>query len=147
VSSTRIRELLDAGDVRAAAQQLGRLHALRSVVVTGEQIGRELGFPTANLDPAVEGYIPLDGVYATWATIDGVRYPAATSIGNNPTFEGVPEHRIEAHLIDQRLDAYGKTIELEFVERLRGMVKFPGVEELRTALAEDVVQIRRILHA
>jgi len=145
VSSTWIRELLGEGRVREAGELLGRPPVLRSTVVHGERLGRELGFPTANLDPAVEGFIPLDGVYATWATIDGVRYPAATSIGNNPTFEGVPEHRIEAHLIDATVDAYDRTIELEFVDRLRGMVRFDSVDALISALAADVARVRELL--
>ena len=101
-SSTWVRELLTEGRVREAAAVLGRLPSIRSTVVHGDARGRDLGFPTANLAPELEGFRPADGVYATWAVVDGVRYPAATSIGNNPTFEGVPEHRVEAYLIDQR---------------------------------------------
>ncbi len=147
VSSTKIRQHLAAGEVRAAAALLGRLPRVRSTVVHGDAIGREIGFPTANLDPAMEGFLPADGVYAAWAWVDGVRYGAAVSIGNNPTFDGVPARRTEAHLLDTSLDAYGKTIELEFVDYLRPMVKFDGLDALVAALTADVVRIRTILAA
>lgn len=145
ISSTQIRDHLAAGRVRDAAALLGRLPAVRSVVVHGDAIGRELGFPTANLDPAIEGFLPADGVYAAWAHIEGQRHGAAVSIGNNPTFEGVPARRTEAHLIDVDVDAYGKQVELEFVERIRPMIAFDGLESLARALADDVVRIRSIL--
>lgn len=147
VSSTRIREHLDAGRVREAAALLGRLPSVRSLVVHGDQIGREIGFPTANLDPDMEGFLPVDGVYAAWAWIDGERYPAAVSIGNNPTFEGIPARRTEAHLLDASLDAYGKQITLEFVEYIRPMVKFDGIDALVEALTADAVRIRALLAA
>jgi riboflavin kinase/FMN adenylyltransferase len=146
-SSTRIRELLEQGRVRDAAAALGRLHSIRSTVVHGDARGRDLGFPTANLAPEIEGFRPADGVYATWAVIDGVRYAAATSIGNNPTFDGVPEHRVEAYLIDQKLDLYGKEIELEFVDYVRPMNRFDSVDALVVQLGLDVDRIRGILGA
>jgi riboflavin kinase/FMN adenylyltransferase len=147
VSSTTIRQLLATGDVRAAAPLLGRYPRVRSTVVHGDAIGREIGFPTANLDPAIEGFLPADGVYASWAWIDGIRYGAAVSIGNNPTFDGIPARRTEAHLLDASVDAYGKVIELDFVEYLRPMVKFDGLDPLVAALAADVERIRAILAA
>ncbi len=146
-SATWVRELLAAGRVREAAQLLGRLPSIRSTVVHGEQRGRELGYPTANLDPHIEGFLPLDGVYATWAVIDGMTYGSATSIGNNPTFEGVPLHQVETHLFDQKLDLYDKPIELEFVEYLRPMNKFESVEALVARLHEDDARVREILAA
>jgi riboflavin kinase/FMN adenylyltransferase len=145
VSSTKIRENLAAGEVREAATLLGRYPRVRSTVVHGDAIGREIGFPTANLDPAMEGYLPADGVYAAWAWIDGTRYGAAVSIGNNPTFDGIPERRTEAHLLDASLDAYGKTIDLDFVEYIRPMVKFDGVPTLVAALTADADRIRAVL--
>lgn len=147
VSSTKIRELLAAGDVRAAAALLGRSPSVRSTVVHGDAIGRQIGFPTANLDPAMEGFLPADGVYAAWAFIDGVRYGAAVSIGNNPTFDGVPARRTEAHLLDAHVDAYGKSIELRFVDYVRPMVKFDGVDSLVAALTADAQRIRAVLAA
>jgi riboflavin kinase/FMN adenylyltransferase len=145
VSSTRVREHLAAGRVREATELLGRYPSVRATVVHGDAIGREIGFPTANLDPDMEGFLPLDGVYAAWATVDGVRYPSAVSIGNNPTFEGIPDRRTEAHLIDADVDAYGKPIVLEFVEYIRPMIAFEGIEPLVRALGDDVARIRGIL--
>lgn len=145
VSSTWIRELLDAGDVADAAIPLGRLHSIRSTVVHGEQRGRELGYPTANLSPEIEGFIPRDGVYAAWATVAGRRYGAAVSIGNNPTFDGVPQKQVEAHLLDQNLDIYGETIELEFVRYIRAMNKFPSADALAEQMRVDEDRIRTIL--
>jgi riboflavin kinase/FMN adenylyltransferase len=144
-SSTWIRELLAEGDVATAAAQLGRLHSIRSTVVHGEQRGRELGYPTANLSPDLEGFIPRDGVYAAWATVLAGRFGAAVSIGNNPTFEGVPQKQVEAHLLDQKLDLYGQTIELEFVEYIRPMKKFETAEALASQMQVDETSIRAIL--
>jgi riboflavin kinase/FMN adenylyltransferase len=145
VSSTKIREHLAAGEVRAAAALLGRYPQVRSTVIHGDAIGREIGFPTANLDPAMEGFLPADGVYAAWARIDGVRYGAAVSIGNNPTFDGIPARRTEAHLLDAKVDVYGKTIEIDFVDYLRPMLKFDGIDTLAAALSADVERIRALL--
>jgi riboflavin kinase/FMN adenylyltransferase len=145
ISSTWIRELLGEGRVREAGELLGRAPVIRSVVVHGEQRGRELGYPTANLDPAIEGMLPADGVYAAWATVDGERYGAAVSIGNNPTFDGIPQHQVEAHLLDQKLDLYGKTLELAFVDRVRGMRKFPSADALASQMAADEHEIRGML--
>lgn len=145
VSSTWVRDLIAAGRVREAAVLLGHPPTVRSTVVTGEQRGRELGYPTANLDPAVEGMLPLDGVYAAWATVEGQRYGAAVSIGNNPTFDGIPQHQVEAHLLDQSIDLYGKTIELGFVDYIRPMQKFDGVDALVAQLQADEQRIRAVL--
>lgn len=146
-SSTWIRELIEAGRVREASELLGRPHSIRSRVVPGEHRGRELGYPTANLDPDIEGMLPADGVYAAWATVDGARYGAAVSIGNNPTFHGIPQHQVEAHLLDQKVDLYGKTIELAFVDHVRAMQKFDSVDALVGQLQADEAQIRGILAA
>jgi riboflavin kinase/FMN adenylyltransferase len=147
VSSSWVRELMSRGRVREAAELLGHPPVIRSTVVHGEQRGRELGYPTANLDPQIEGMLPADGVYAAWATVDGVRYGAAVSIGNNPTFDGIPQHQVEAHLLDQKLDLYGSTIELAFIEHIRAMQKFDGVDALVTQLQVDEKQIRAVLSA
>lgn len=147
VSSTRIRQHLDAGEVRAAARLLGRRPRVRATVVGGDRIGREIGFPTANLDPDMEGFLPADGVYAVWAHVPQGRFGAALSIGNNPTFEGVPARRTEAHLFDFAGDLYGQPIEIEFVDYLRPMYAFPSVEALIDALTDDAARIREILAA
>ncbi|TQL48453.1 riboflavin kinase/FMN adenylyltransferase [Homoserinimonas aerilata] len=144
-SSTWIREALAAGDIAVARELLGAAPVVRSVVVPGERRGRELGFPTANLRPKPEGLIPADGVYAGWLTVDGTTYPAAISIGNNPTFEGVPARQVEAYVLDEDIDLYGRTVEVAFVERLRGMVRFDSVDELIVQLAADVDDTRRVL--
>lgn len=144
-SSTWVRELLDEGDVRGVTEVLGRPHVLRGEVVHGAKRGREIGFPTANLSPQLEGFIPSDGVYAGWFSVDGARYPAAISIGNNPTFEGVPQRQVEAYVIGERLDLYGKRVEISFVERLRSMIRFEGIEPLKAQLAHDVDESLRVL--
>jgi riboflavin kinase/FMN adenylyltransferase len=145
VSSTWIRELLAEGDVRHAGELLGSAPTVRGIVVHGAARGRELGFPTANLSPESEGLIPSDGVYAGWLTDAGERYPAAISVGNNPTFEGVPQKQVEAYVLDRELDLYDHTVEVSFVERIRGMVAYTGVEPLIAQIAEDVRDARRIL--
>ena len=145
VSSTRIRQLLTEGRVAEAATALGQLHTIRSLVVHGEARGRTLGYPTANLSPDVEGFIPRDGVYAAWLTANGVRYPAAVSIGNNPTFEGIADKTVEAHAIDQHFDLYDTTVEISFVEYVRPMHKFPSAVELAEQMGRDELAIRAIL--
>lgn len=150
LSSTWVRELLSEGNVEEAEKLLGREHAVRGVVVRGAQRGRELGFPTANLSPDAEGFIPADGVYAAWAIVEGRRYRAAVSIGNNPTFEGTTDRHVEAYLLGRgndpiELGLYGKSLELRFVERLRGMKKFDSREALVKTIAEDVERVRALL--
>lgn len=148
VSSTWIRDLLAEGDVRHAAELLGTVPTVRGVVVHGAARGRELGFPTANLSPENEGLIPADGVYAGWLTDDdGTRYPAAISVGNNPTFEGVPQKQVEAYVLDRELDLYDHTVDVAFAERIRGMVAYSGIEPLVAQIAADVDDARRILTA
>ena len=145
ISSTWVRDLLSAGRVDEAAKLLERRPAVRGEVVHGEQRGRKLGYPTANLSANLEGFIPADGVYAAFATVDGRTMPAAVSIGNNPTFVGVPDRQVEAHILDEDLDLYGKTMEVSFVEFIRGMAKFASVEELVSQIALDEQRVREIL--
>ena len=150
-SSTWVREALAAGDVALAAAVLGRHHVLAGEVVHGFARGRELGFPTANLETDVQGMIPADGVYAGWVhDAHGGVWPAAISIGSNPTFEDV-SRVVEAHVIDRHdervedFDLYGQHIEVEFVARLRGMVAYEGVEKLVAQITQDVDEARAIL--
>jgi len=154
VSSTWIRELLDAGDVERAAKLLGRYPSVAGEVVHGLKRGRELGYPTANLSPSMDGYVPADGVYAGWLTErspegslrSGTRYPAAISIGTNPTFDDVELRQVEAYVIDETgLDLYGRRVEIEFVCRIRGMVAFEGVDALIAQMADDVTRARLAL--
>ena len=150
-SSTWVRSCLEAGDITGAAQLLGRPHRMRGEVVHGAARGRQLGFPTANLAPEATGFIPADGVYAGWLVDqEGARWPTAISVGSNPTFEGVTR-QVEAHVIDrpeeavEDFDLYGQTVVVEFVERLRGMVAYRGVDALVLQMRDDVRRTRDIL--
>lgn len=159
VSSTWVRELLADGDVAGAARLLGRPHAVRGEVVHGLKRGRELGFPTANLSGDLEGFVPAEGVYAGWLVDGGaadagragdarrsIRYPAAISVGTNPTFDDVLARQVEAYVLDETdLDLYGHTVEIEFVSRIRGMVAFEGIGPLIEQMTDDVVQVREEL--
>ncbi|RFA20234.1 bifunctional riboflavin kinase/FAD synthetase [Subtercola boreus] len=143
VSSTWIRELLSEGDVQTATALLGHAPAIQGEVVHGAKRGRELGFPTANLSPRSEGLIPADGVYAGWLTDNGTRYPAAISVGSNPTFDGVPPKQVEAFVLDETLDLYGHVVLIAFEGRIRGMVKYEGIEPLIAQMKDDVEQVRK----
>jgi riboflavin kinase/FMN adenylyltransferase len=140
-SSSWIRERIAAGDVEGAADALGRPYRLEGTVVHGDHRGRELGYPTANLEVAPDLAIPPDGVYAGWLN----SLPAAISIGTNPTFRGTGR-RVEAHAIDQvGLDLYGAVVTLDFVARIRPMVTFDSVDALVAQMALDVEESRRRL--
>ncbi|GAC1698025.1 MAG: bifunctional riboflavin kinase/FAD synthetase [Candidatus Limnocylindrales bacterium] len=144
VSSTRIREALRSGDLRSAEALLGRPYSIRGTVVHGEQRGRTLGFPTINVAPPQEKLLPLDGIYATWVTVDGQRYRGATSLGVRPTFGGGPR-KLEAFLLDFSGDIYGHEAEVAFVERLRDERKYDSADALSTQIALDVEQTRLAL--
>jgi riboflavin kinase / FMN adenylyltransferase len=147
-SSTYIRQCLAAGDVAGAAEALGRPYAVRGTVVRGDQRGRELGFPTANVPTDGLTAAPADGVYAGWLRrLDtGEVYPAAISVGTNPTFDGVRYRRVESYVLDRDdLDLYDVEVEVSFVERLRGMVAFESVEKLVAQMDDDVRRAREIL--
>ncbi len=153
ISSTYIRSCVEAGDMRAAAEALGRPHRLDGVVVRGDQRGRDLGFPTANVRAESYAAVPADGIYAgrvvridEWGNTRGGEPArlAAISVGTNPTFEG--RHRsVEAFVLDFDGDLYGQNLGVEFVQRLRGMVKFETIAELVTQMADDVAQTRKLL--
>lgn len=145
VSTSLIRNLLDEGDVTAAEALLGRRHQTVGMVEHGLKLGRQLGFPTANLSRDSEGYLPLDGVYAGWLYSDGVRYPAALSVGINETIQAVPR-LIEAHVLGTKeIDLYDKVVTVEYVRFLRRAAKFDGIEALIKAIGEDCDQIAEIL--
>jgi riboflavin kinase/FMN adenylyltransferase len=145
VSSTRIRELLDSGDVAGAARLLGRVHTTVGVIEHGLKIGRTIGFPTANMSREANGYLPVDGVYAGWLLADGQRYPAAHSVGINETFQAVPR-LVESHVLDRNdLDFYDKVVTLEYVDFVRPSAKFAGVDELIVAINHDLDKVRSIL--
>jgi riboflavin kinase/FMN adenylyltransferase len=147
-SSTYVRMSLAAGDVAGAAEALGRPYSVRGVVVRGDQRGRELGFPTANVPTPETTAVPPDGVYAGWLRrLDtGETYPAAISVGTNPTFHGVRARRVESYVLDRTdLELYGVEVEVRFVDRLRGMVAFDSVEALIEQMKDDVDRAREIL--
>jgi riboflavin kinase / FMN adenylyltransferase len=150
ISSTAVRELLAAGDVAGAAKLLGRPHRVEGIVVRGHQRGRQLGFPTANVESPPHTAIPADGVYAGWlAILDEVgqetrRWPAAISIGTNPTFDGTAQ-TVEAYaLAPHDLDLYGVHAAIDFGARLRGTLRFDSIEALVEQMHLDVAQTREL---
>jgi riboflavin kinase/FMN adenylyltransferase len=153
VSSSLIRELLVAGDVARAAIELGRPHRVEGVVVRGQQRGRALGFPTANAEPPPHTAIPGDGVYAGWlAALDAdgrkaEQWPAAISVGTNPTFDGA-DRTVEAYALERDdLDLYGWHVAVEFAERLRGQVRFESVDALVGQMHQDAAAAAEVLAA
>ena len=153
-SSTYIRERVADGDVAAAADALGRPLRVTGVVVEGDHRGHELGFPTANVPAEPGTAVPADGVYAGWLTVlepgPGApsyedRLPAAISVGTNPTFDGM-DRRVESYVLDRDdLELYGARVAVDFVDRLRGQVKFDSIDDLITQMKADVDKARRIL--
>ena len=145
VSSTRIRHLIRAGDMPGAAALLGRPHGARGLVVQGRRRGRQLGFPTANMAPPPV-QLPPAGVYATWARLGIERFPAVTSVGHNPTFAG--EHlTVETHILDFSHDLYGQELRIDFVERLRGEIRFENPAGLIRQIENDIQTARAVLAA
>jgi len=148
VSSTAIRSLLAAGDPQGAAAMLGRPHEVRGVVEHGDKRGRELGFPTANLQIPDEIQLPADGIYAGWfERADGSVHATAMSLGHRPTFYERPTGAplLECNLIDFAGDLYGEAVRVRFVERLRGEIKFDGIEPLIAQMTADVEATRSLL--
>ncbi|MFI6979451.1 bifunctional riboflavin kinase/FAD synthetase [Embleya sp. NPDC050154] len=146
-SSTVVRARVAEGDVAGAAELLGRPHRVEGVVVRGDQRGRELGYPTANLEVLPYTAIPADGVYAGWLVIDGEGLPAAISIGTNPTFDGT-ERRVEAYALDRTdLDLYGTHVAVDFLEYLRGTERFDSIDDLLEHMARDVKRARELIDA
>lgn len=146
-SSTEIRRLVASGDVAGAAHHLGRRFRFSGEVVVGHQRGRELGFPTANLPVPADRVVPADGVYSGYVRrldrADPPVWPAAISVGKNPTFDDVAAAVVEAHVIDHEdLDLYGVEIAVDFVDFLRGNVKFEGIDKLVAQIQADVATCR-----
>jgi riboflavin kinase/FMN adenylyltransferase len=145
VSSTRIRDCLQSGDIRSAERLLGHPYLLAGTVVAGQRLGRQLGYPTANLALTYRQAVPADGIYAVYLHLsDGRIQPGACSIGSRPTVEGAGR-AIETYLLDFDEDLYGQGVEIRFVERLREERKFESLEALVAQMARDVAQARRIL--
>jgi len=156
-SSTYVRACVDAGDMVAATEALGRPHRVQGVVVRGDGRGKGMGYPTANVAPPMHSAIPADGVYAAWFTVlghgpgtgtvvPGERYWAAVSVGTNPTFSG-RTRTVEAFVLDTDADLYGQHVAVDFVARIRGQEKFASVDELIEAMGRDTGKARSILAA
>ncbi|MFJ8313661.1 MULTISPECIES: bifunctional riboflavin kinase/FAD synthetase [unclassified Streptomyces] len=159
-SSTLTRRLVATGDIEGAAEILGRPHRVEGVVVRGAQRGRELGYPTANVETLPHTAIPADGVYAGWLTApklstsleqggppDVERMPAAISVGTNPQFDGT-ERTVEAYAIDRvGLDLYGLHVAVDFLAYVRGMAKFDSIEALLEAIGNDVKRSTELIEA
>jgi riboflavin kinase/FMN adenylyltransferase len=150
-SSTLIRHAVADGDFGRVRELSDQVFRMSGVVVRGDQRGRQMGFPTANIIPAPGLAVPEDGVYAGWVTrldtADPARWPAAISVGTNPTFDGV-QRRVEAYVLDRDdLELYDVEIAVDFYLRLRGQVKYRGMEALIEQMHADVEQVRHILHA
>lgn len=143
VSSTRVRDLIQKGDVWELRPLLGRFHFLSGAIIHGHGRGEGLGFPTANLE-VPDVLLPRRGVYVTWATCGDAIWPAVTNIGVNPTF-GNDRVSVESFLLDADIDLYDQNISLHFVQRLRDEQRFASVEELKARIAQDVALARRIL--
>lgn len=144
IRSSTLRDQVRKGNMRAAKAMLGRAYSLEGTVVAGQQRGRTIGVPTANLAVWSEQIIPANGVYATWARLGSETFPAATNIGQRPTFAG-DDVTIEAHLLDFDRDIYDERLEVNFVRRLRPERKFGGIEELLAQIQEDIAATRRSL--
>jgi riboflavin kinase / FMN adenylyltransferase len=149
-SSTAIRHAVGEGDLGRVRELSDSPFQVTGVVVRGDQRGRELGYPTANVPIPAGMAVPADGVYAGWLTCldrpDAPRWPAAISVGTNPTFDGV-ERRVEAYVLDRDdLELYGVEVAIEFYARLRGQVKYAGREALVAQMHADVEQTRHLLH-
>jgi riboflavin kinase/FMN adenylyltransferase len=145
ISSSRIRKLVVEGKVEEARELLSRPHRLDGVVVHGEKRGREIGYPTANLGDIDGQTIPADGVYAGWLTVGINFWPAAISIGTNPTFEGERGRQVEAYALDQEgLELYDKNASIEFGWYLRPTLKFDGLDELLIQMKKDCDRAREL---
>ena len=145
ISSTRIRSLIIDGQIERANELLTRNYYLSGPVVHGEKRGREIGYPTANIGLEKLATIPADGVYAGWLTVENQRWPAAISIGTNPTFAGVRGRQVEAYAIDEvGLDLYDKVAKVEFGFRLRDTLKYDGLAPLLDQMKIDCDQARKL---
>jgi riboflavin kinase/FMN adenylyltransferase len=146
ISSTRIRSLLFRGQVRRAAELLGRYPSLAGEVVRGAQRGRCLGFPTANLEVRAERAIPANGIYAVYTILGKERYQGVANVGVRPSFDN-GEHTVEIYILDFEANIYGYDLVVEFVQRLRPEKRFTDIKDLTVQIEKDIVQARRILAA
>ncbi|HVL80713.1 MAG TPA: bifunctional riboflavin kinase/FAD synthetase [Actinomycetota bacterium] len=144
VSTSEVRRLVLEGDVSGAAALLGASHRIAGTVVRGDGRGREIGFPTANLEPPERTCLPAAGIYAGWWVEAGRRLPGAVYVGDKPTLEGTSTG-VEIHVFDLDEDLYGREAEIEFTTRLRGDRAFPSIDELVEQMRLDVAEARRVL--
>lgn len=142
IGSRRVRAALEAGNLQEANDCLGRRFCVRGPVVKGDQRGRTIGFPTANLAVWDELMLPANGVYATYLWLGDRRLPAATNVGVRPTVDGL-KLTVEAHILDFEDDIYGNDVRLEFIRRIRPEMKFAGLGALKAQIADDVEEVRR----
>lgn len=152
ISSTWLRKSLLSGNIKEATRILGRYHMIEGTIVHGIARGRTLGFPTANLSPQYEGLAPSDGIYAGWVHVEDTKYPAAISIGFNPTFyKKNAKRKIEAHIINvsikslEDFDLYKKHVQIEFVDFIRKMVTYDNVNKLKEQMYNDITSVKNIL--
>lgn len=144
VSSSKIRACIQNGEVAKAKELLTRPVIIRGNIVEGFKRGRQIGFPTANIQLSGESQIPPEGVYAVYILLGGIKYKAMLNIGKNPTFEN-QNQTIEAHIFNFNSDIYGETVDCWFIDRIRDEIKFNGIEELKKQLALDAIAVQKIL--
>jgi riboflavin kinase / FMN adenylyltransferase len=146
VSSSRIRGLIKNGEVEQAARLLGRYYSITRPVIHGDGRGRDLGFPTANLEPCEECILPGNGIYATFTYFEGSRYLSATNVGFRPTFDHQPPiPQVEVYILDFNQNIYARQIKLEFVHFLRQEQRFSSVDELKKQMIKDAAVSREVL--
>lgn len=143
-SSSAVRHALAEGDIARVMAILGRPYRVRGTVIHGDQRGRSIGFPTANIRPSPL-FLPKSGVYAVWGIVEGERYAGVANLGTRPTVDG-QRRLLEVHLLDAALDLYGKRMEVEFIEFIRPEQKFSGLDELKAQIARDTETARHIHH-
>ena len=144
ISSTYVRDSLQAGDFALAEQLLGRKYTIKGEVIKGQQLGGQIGFPTCNIDPQ-RLKMPLLGVFACYARLDDVLLPAAVNIGFRPTVQAEGGALLEAHLLDFRGDLYGETLEIVFIAKVRDEMKFESLDALKHQLEEDIARVRELI--
>ena len=142
VSSTRVREALEAGEMESVSQLLGHPFLLRGPVLHGDERGRQIGFPTLNVGVSADRWLPPNGVYVTRAHVGEREFHACTNIGVRPTFDGEPKRLVETHLLDFEGDLYGEVVTIELLHHLRAEQKFNGIEQLSAQIQRDLVATR-----
>jgi riboflavin kinase/FMN adenylyltransferase len=142
VSSTRVREALEAGEMESVSQLLGHPFLLRGPVLHGDERGRQIGFPTLNVGVSADRWLPPNGVYVTRGHVDEREFHACTNIGVRPTFDGEPKRLVETHLLDFEGDLYGEVVTIELLHHLRAEQKFNGIEQLSAQIQRDLVATR-----